>query len=332
MENKRLDYVDALKSFGIFLVIWGHAIVQLGGNPVNYTYLVIYSFHMPLFFIISGFFFKSSLKLKPKDFLIKKGFQLLYPWLIWCLIVAVFQLATHQLDNHNYYQKGVLIFNRWFWFLRSLLLSYVLAYFAYKIFKKGYLVAIFGILFVLFAPFFKIQSFYFPLFLLGIWLKENYSLICKHLNTILYLAFFTFVCSLFFLNGSHLTAYPGFFSYETYSYEIPNLSLPLFRGLIGIAGSLFFFALFQKTWKTNRFYSYLQQRGRYTLGIYLLQTLVVENIFPQLLSFQYMNKWVYALLIAPVLSLALFEIFTIMMKWLEKRKILVKILFGNAYS
>ena len=55
MSAKRLDYIDAAKAIAIILVIIGHsnwlsAIPRVGG--------MIYSFHMPLFFIISGFFWK----------------------------------------------------------------------------------------------------------------------------------------------------------------------------------------------------------------------------------------------------------------------------------
>lgn len=55
MSAKRLDYIDAAKAIAIILVIIGHsnwlsAIPRVGR--------MIYSFHMPLFFIISGFFWK----------------------------------------------------------------------------------------------------------------------------------------------------------------------------------------------------------------------------------------------------------------------------------
>jgi fucose 4-O-acetylase-like acetyltransferase len=248
MENKRLEFVDALKGFAIFLVIWGHVIMQLGGYP-NFTYSIIYSFHMPLFFILSGFFFKSSLKLSIKDFFSKKSFQLLYTWFFWCIVLGIYYAVGHHLENTTHLQKVILVFNRWFWFLRDLWLSYVITYICYKILKKGYLVAIFGIFFVLLAPFLMIQSFYFPLFLLGILLKDNYSLILKHLNKFLFISFFIFVFCLFFWKDQYLLAFPSLFSNKTFSYDFPNLYLSLFRWTIGISGSIFFFTLFQKIYR-----------------------------------------------------------------------------------
>ena len=43
------------KSFGIFLVFLGHLL-----HPNTQIGMYIYSFHMPLFFFISGMFFKYS--------------------------------------------------------------------------------------------------------------------------------------------------------------------------------------------------------------------------------------------------------------------------------
>jgi len=50
MSEERLDYIDLIKGFGIFLVILGHAMIPR--SPW------IYSFHVPLFFFISGFMYK----------------------------------------------------------------------------------------------------------------------------------------------------------------------------------------------------------------------------------------------------------------------------------
>lgn len=53
--QKRLEYIDICKAFGIILVILGHTYY---GPQVIYN--IIYCFHMPLFFIVSGFTFRNS--------------------------------------------------------------------------------------------------------------------------------------------------------------------------------------------------------------------------------------------------------------------------------
>ena len=47
IETKRIEWLDVIKALGIILVYFGHAHVS--------GYIYIYMFHMPMFFIISGF-------------------------------------------------------------------------------------------------------------------------------------------------------------------------------------------------------------------------------------------------------------------------------------
>jgi len=327
-ENKRLEYIDALKGFAIFLVILGHVIIL--GRNANIAYSVIYSFHMPLFFILSGFFFKSSLKLKPKDFLLKKSFQLLYPWAFWCILLSIYPYFKYDWpDNYTFLQIGILAFNRWFWFLRDLWLCYVIIYFCYRIFNKGYLVAIFSILFVFLFPFLKIQSFCLPVFLFGIMLKEIYSLLLNYRNQILYISFFIFIFCLFFWKDQYLSMYPSLFSSQSFNYEFPNLCIPLFRWLVGISGSLFFFIFFQKMYSPNKVFSYFNQIGQYTLGIYILQAVLLENLIPLFITFPNVNKWIYSLLITPLISFLVLEICVLILKWTEKSKPIETVLFGK---
>lgn len=52
--NKRIQFVDMAKGLTILLVIVGHI------DTVSVLKVSIYSFHMPLFFILSGYFIKTS--------------------------------------------------------------------------------------------------------------------------------------------------------------------------------------------------------------------------------------------------------------------------------
>jgi fucose 4-O-acetylase-like acetyltransferase len=51
-ENKRIEWIDVLRGIAIFLVVWGH--ISYIGSDEPMIHSVIYSFHMPLFFFISG--------------------------------------------------------------------------------------------------------------------------------------------------------------------------------------------------------------------------------------------------------------------------------------
>ena len=62
----RIEWLDSLKGFAIFLVVVGHVVLgylRAGIFPeyqwsLQLTHDLIYSFHMPLFFLISGFLYK----------------------------------------------------------------------------------------------------------------------------------------------------------------------------------------------------------------------------------------------------------------------------------
>ncbi|WP_302966926.1 acyltransferase family protein [Intestinibacter bartlettii] len=87
MENtKRLDYLDYAKGFGIILVILGHIYDTL--NPIK---IWLYSFHMPLFFIISGLLIRYT-NINGRDMkkiIVSKFKSLMVPYIFFEL-VAIF--------------------------------------------------------------------------------------------------------------------------------------------------------------------------------------------------------------------------------------------------
>nr|MDH3175794.1 acyltransferase family protein [Bacillus pumilus] len=81
--NKRLEWVDAAKGIGILLVVMAH--VPIPDSLKQF----IYSFHMPLFFLLSGMMFRSS-SLPALSFIQKKAKSLLLPYLYFSIITYVF--------------------------------------------------------------------------------------------------------------------------------------------------------------------------------------------------------------------------------------------------
>lgn len=70
--KRRIDWLDSLKGFAMLLVIIGHCLsgyISAGmfnsiTHIIKYIYWLIYSFHMPLFFVLSGYAFSASLSYK----------------------------------------------------------------------------------------------------------------------------------------------------------------------------------------------------------------------------------------------------------------------------
>lgn len=68
MQIKRDNTFDIIKGIGILLVIIGHL-----AHGYGVLIPIIYTFHMPLFFIVSGYFYKEKGVIE----LLKRDFRLL---------------------------------------------------------------------------------------------------------------------------------------------------------------------------------------------------------------------------------------------------------------
>jgi acyltransferase len=85
----RLGWIDYLKAVGIFLVVYGHT---MGVLPPLEKW--IYSFHMPLFFLVSGFLMKPErLHHGFKTFFTRATKSIMVPYIIFSLICYLFWLV-----------------------------------------------------------------------------------------------------------------------------------------------------------------------------------------------------------------------------------------------
>ena len=87
MGKDRIEYLDFVKFVAILLVCVGHCYVMVP-NLDSIVRPIIYSFHMPLFMLVCGYFSIRSLEISIKSLLEKKSRQLLLP-VISCTIITV---------------------------------------------------------------------------------------------------------------------------------------------------------------------------------------------------------------------------------------------------
>lgn len=83
-NNKRLRFIDNAKALGIFLVILAHTEIS---TPLQNW---IYTFHMPLFFFISGYLFSFNGKKDLTSFIKKRYKQLIIPYIQINIITYLF--------------------------------------------------------------------------------------------------------------------------------------------------------------------------------------------------------------------------------------------------
>lgn len=84
----RIKYFDIAKGFTIILMVIGHMGLKGKGSYVNHF---IYAFHMPLFFIMSGYFMSDRGSMGA--YFKKKTKQLLLPYVFTCMAVCVLQVV-----------------------------------------------------------------------------------------------------------------------------------------------------------------------------------------------------------------------------------------------
>lgn len=109
--NKRIEWIDTAKAVAIILVGIGHY------SCPKLLMAFIYSFHMPLFFILSGITFNTS-KYTFQQFLIRKLKTLVFPWWIAVVLYAVFQNTCLALGMSGVHIPWINIIPRIFWHYR----------------------------------------------------------------------------------------------------------------------------------------------------------------------------------------------------------------------
>ena len=91
-SKKRVEWLDQLRGTAMFFVVLGH-IAAIAKDQ----HLLIYAFHMPLFFMISGATFKPGKYSSYTDCVIDKAKKLLVPYVWLYLINIIFWWVNHKI-------------------------------------------------------------------------------------------------------------------------------------------------------------------------------------------------------------------------------------------
>ncbi len=137
MSPKRLEYIDIARGIGILLVVLGHSDAR-AISPLLFQW--VYSFHMPLFFFLSGMFFRPGMTLA--DLLRRRWKSLAKPYFFVVFVVFFFSVffsstslslalsrALKALYGTGFYLDWVV-----WWFLPALFVTNLLAWGFYRLF------------------------------------------------------------------------------------------------------------------------------------------------------------------------------------------------------
>lgn len=277
INSNRIYYLDYLKAFAIFTVILGHSIQNFKGSALmGSLYNFIYSFHMPLFMIISGYFFEKSLQANIFAVVMKKTRELILPVLSFSVVAFVVTWVTPfditRTDNFLKY-----FFGGDMWFLKFLFACTVMACVSKLLFRK---ISIAGILPPAVLPIVSRVGMFrmFPYLWVGYCLNRYQKSVDRHQTLAIAVLWAMFVALLCFWKLEY--------NYPTYkiislkygfSFNGANMLIVAYRFLIGIVGSAAFIVTFKKM-RLERLDKKLcfAKIGQHTLGMYCLQIYLLE--------------------------------------------------------
>ncbi len=145
--KSRIDWIDTAKGLGILLVILGHTY-----SIPHWIYCLIYGFHMPLFFLLSGLTYRYDPKISFRAYVGKLAKTYLLPFITLALINLVIQsLWLSYLGQLDLYTIGKYLMGtlycyatmEWMpncsplWFLCAIFLSKLLLFLFYRLYRSN---------------------------------------------------------------------------------------------------------------------------------------------------------------------------------------------------
>lgn len=96
VTKERLNYIDTAKGILMILVVLGHVLIN--ANSIGTVlFKIIYAFHMPAFFIISGILFNTEKWKKRllKEFVVSRAKHILVPYLFFEIVGLIFHQIVY---------------------------------------------------------------------------------------------------------------------------------------------------------------------------------------------------------------------------------------------
>ena len=139
-KKQRIEYIDVLKGIGILSVVLLHTYsgYEISGKPIEYVLKYFTSFHMALFFFLSGLLFNPVIS-DYKERIVRKIKTLFLPFILWDGVIAIaVEAMRYALGSEgfaNYDLKGQVIdfllgksSYTGSWFIFTLFMAYMLEY------------------------------------------------------------------------------------------------------------------------------------------------------------------------------------------------------------
>lgn len=333
----------------MFLVLWGHCIQFSSAGCYDYygdtIFKFIYSFHMPLFALISGYLFYDSLRKRTLWQSVKTRLSgLLYPIVLWCTarfgMGAVFDILNGEAVLFSNWWSSVT--GMFLWFLWSILAASICIAVAVKLLPER--LRIVGIVILCFAmylfPNHEMNLYLYPYFAIGYYAKKTENIYGSHnWKQIVCVAIPIFVAMLMFFHSEHYIYNSGIALWASEYGWLQQLGIDIYRYVIGLVGSVVIIALVICGVKhvPDRFIKVVASSGKISMQLYVFQcfclsfiwsmvwTKIVGRIGWNPLIINVVVYWMITFIMAVALMVVLSEIIRV----LNRLPRLSKVLFGR---
>lgn len=304
VDNSRSLVFDAIKLFAIFLVVYGHCMLHLQNHSFdikeNIIYRLIASFHMPLFMAISGYFGHKIFNKSFVDLFITKWKRLIIPSISFGIL---FSLSWCYLVGGGGSYVGTFV--RCYWFLKSAFCCSLL-YWLCRRFPNLTVGIILTIVISQFMFVYKVNEMY-PAFLIGAFLHSHKTFLEKYCWVIFFISTIIFL-TLFSFDDYEMFSYPVLRLHRYLnSPEIGfYLSIQAYVVALGVCGSLSVISLFlgmDRILPHTKFSELVAGWGKETLGIYLIQAILLEHFLMKTVDFSNYSWGLFNLVIAPTMAI-----------------------------
>ena len=92
--KKRINYIDIARAFAIIFIALGHTFVH--SEHCGFIFKLLYSFHVVLFFVISGYTFKIKDNENIVEFIKNKFVRIMIPYFVWALLFLISYMILGQ--------------------------------------------------------------------------------------------------------------------------------------------------------------------------------------------------------------------------------------------
>lgn len=340
---QRSQFLDVMKGIGIFLMIFGHAITSANGNLYRReesfwqdpVYEFIYTFHMPLFILISGYLFYFSLR-RSKEKIVKRRIVSLLPPLFTYNTYSYIGLVSFDAVNVSVFHL-IRQYLTGFWFIQGILIVTIIIAFIHKFLKDNKIVYALVLMCLFFIPnnIFMFQtyrwSFIIVLFIVTYLLAETIQKIVlegKYKIFCIISAIVFCICLPFY--GYEHYIYTGGYNIVKPLLQVDivqQLWIDIYRFLIGVSGSItfigFIYVIYAMT-KKSKIWGIWSYIGRYSLAMYGLQEfqfIIMYNSFEGQGQVNYLHNF--------IVSIGVTMVCAIIIEIVKKNKVLRRLHLGG---